>query len=116
MGQDRRINSESESGGVGGARQRDNGGGFLKPIRQRGFTRQIRIRTRSLNDMRARQGAVVGKFMTFMNRKNTLMIELYERAFYNKKPGWDNLANFVYNDLCPTDELRLSLEMFNFTQ
>ena len=64
--------------------------------------------------MRARQGAVVSKFMTFMNRKNTLMIELYERAFYTRKPGWDNLANFVYNDLCPTDELRQSLEDVQF--
>ena len=73
-----------------------------------------RIETPTLNDMRARQGAVVSKFMTFMNRKNTLMIEFYERAFYNKKPGWDNLANFVYHDLCPTDQLRQSLEDVQF--
>ena len=73
-----------------------------------------RIETPTLNDMRARQGAVVSKFMTFMNRKNTLMIEFYERAFYNKKPGWDKLANFVYHDLCPTDQLRQSLEDVQF--
>ena len=57
--------------------------------------------------MRARQGAVVGKFMNFMHRKNTIVIELYERAFYTKKPNWDQLANFVYNDLCPSAELEL---------
>ena len=56
---------------------------------------QTRIVTPTLNAVKAKQGAVVSKFMTFMNRKNTLSIELYERAFYNKKPGWENLANFV---------------------
>ena len=64
--------------------------------------------------MKAKQGAVVSKFMTFMNRKNSVMIELYERAFYNKKPGWDNLANFVYHDLCPNDQLRKSVEDVQF--
>ena len=63
-----------------------------------------------MNDTKAKQGAVVSKFMTFMNRKNILSIELYERTFYNKKSGWDNLANFVYNDLCPNDQLRQSVE------
>ena len=100
--------------GYGGARQRDNGNGGLSQNRQKGFVNQRRIETPSLNDMRARQGAVVSKFMTFMNRKNTLMIELYERAFYTRKPGWDLLANFVYNDLCPTDELRQNLEDVQF--
>ena len=71
-------------------------------IRQRGFAGQRRIETLILNDRRARQGAVVGKFMTFMNKKNTLMIELYERESTTRtKPGWGNLAYFVYNDLCP---------------
>ena len=108
----RARNSESEAG-AGGARQRDIPG--LNPRRDRGFQGwQRRIETPSLNDMRAKQGAVVSKFMTFMNRKNTLMIELYERAFYTRKPGWDLLANFVYNDLCPTDQLRQSLEDVQF--
>ena len=42
------------------------------------------------------------------------MIELYERVFYNKRPGWDSLANFVYNDLCPTDVLRKSVQDVQF--
>ena len=79
-----------------------------------GFNWQARIDTPTLNDMKAKQGAVVSKFMTFMNRKNSVMIELYERAFYNKKPGWDNLANFVYHDLCPNDQLRKSVEDVQF--
>ena len=108
-GQGQRRDSDS---GAGGARAQYIDG--LNPNRQRGFNVQTRIVTPTLNDMKAKQGAVVSKFMTFMNRKNTLSIELYERAFYNKKPGWDNLANFVYNDLCPNDQLRQSVEDVQF--
>ena len=94
---------------VGGARSRSYSDG-LNPNRQKGFNWQPRIETPTLNDMKAKQGAVVSKFMNFMNRKSTVMIELYEKAFYNRKPGWDNMANFVYNDLCTTDfrDLRLA--------
>ena len=95
-------------GGPEGVRQRGNEG--LNPHRQRGFNWQTRIVTPTLNDMKAKQGAVVSKFMTFMNRKNSVMIELYEKSFYTKKPGWDSLANFVYSDLCPTDVLRAGIE------
>ena len=77
----------------------------LNPNRQRGFGLK-RIETPTLNDMRARQGAVVSKFMNFMQRKNTVVIELYEKAFYTRRPTWESLANFVYSDLCPSDELR----------
>ena len=77
----------------------------LNPNRQRGFNAQSRIETPTLNDMKAKQGAIVSRFMTFANRKNTVMVELYERSFYTKRPGWDSLANFVYNDLCPSDLL-----------
>ena len=64
--------------------------------------------------MKAKQGAIVSKFMTFSNRKNTAMIKLYERAFYNQRPGWDSLANFIYSDLCPSDVLRQSIEDVQF--
>ena len=73
-----------------------------------------RIETPTLNDMQAKQGAVVSKFLTFLNRKKSLMIELYERAFYAKRPGWDQVANFIYNDLCPSEDLRISLEDVQF--
>ena len=78
------YNQNSDTGS-GGARPRGNDG--LNPNRQKGFNWQARIVTPTLNDMKAKQGAVVRKFMTFMGRKNSVMIELYERAFYNKKPG-----------------------------
>ena len=104
----RGAHSGGGSGGPEGASQRVNDG--LNPNRQRGFNWQSRIETSTLNDMKAKQGAVVSKFMTFMNRKNSVKIELYEKAFYNKKPGWDSMANFVYNDLCPNDLLRAGLE------
>ena len=81
---------------------------------QRGFDVQSRIETPTLNDMKAKQGAIVSRFMTFADRKNTVMVELYERSFYIKKPGWDSLANFVYNDLCPSDLLRQSVEDVQF--
>ena len=80
----------------------------LNPNRQKGFgaTASRRIETPTLNDMRARQGAVVAKFMNFMNRKNTIVIDLYNKAFYAKKPTWESVANFVYSDLCPGADLR----------
>ena len=80
----------------------------LNPNRQKGFGAAVsrKIETPTLNDMRARQGASVGKFMSFMHRKNTIVIDLYNRAFYSKRPSWEGLANFVYNDLCPSADLR----------
>ena len=48
----------------------------------------------------------MGKFMNFMHRKNTIVIELYDRAFYSRRPTWESLANFVYSDLCPGADLR----------
>ena len=91
-----------------GRNKRDSTG--LNPDRQRGFVDQAvqssRIETPSLEDMRAKQGAVVARFLTFAQRKSSLVVELYNAAFYKLKPNWDKIANFVYNDLCPTSELR----------
>ena len=80
----------------------------LNPNRQKGFgvAAGKRIETPTLNDMRARQGAVVGKFLNFMHRKNSIVIELYDKAFFAKRPTWESLANFVYSDLCPSADLR----------
>ena len=44
--------------------------------------------------------------MNFLQRKNTVVIDLYDRAFFAKRPTWEQLANFVYNDLCSNDTLR----------
>ena len=100
--------------GAGGDQNMNKGSDGLNPNRQKGFSPQPRIETPTLNDMKAKQGAIVSKFMTFANRKNTVMIELYERAFYAKRPGWDSLANFIYNDLCPNDVLRQSVDDVQF--
>ena len=79
----------------------------LNPNRQRGFGESFpRIETPRLTDMRAKQGAVVARFLTFFQRKSSLVVELYNTVFYKQKPTWDKIANFVYNDLCNTSELR----------
>ena len=64
----------------------------LNSRRIRGFGRQgqgsgvSNVDPPSLNDMRAKQGAIVAKFMTFFKRKSTIVIEMYEACFYKKKP------------------------------
>ena len=85
---------EGNGGGMGSPRNDRMSGDGLNPHRQKGFgaAASRRIETPTLNDMRARQGAVVSKFMNFMLRKNTIVIDLYNRAFFNKKPNWDNVA------------------------
>ena len=102
--------------GVGGnelAGAHDGSG--LNPNRQRGFgSPSRRIETPSLSDMKARQAAVVAKFMTFFQRKCSLVIELYNAVFYKQKPTWDKIADFVCNDLCPTAELRKEVQDVQF--
>ena len=93
--------------GAGGVR--DHGG--LNPNRQRCFSDQhqyvaTRVETPTLNDMRAKQGALVSRFMTFFQRKCSLVVEMYEASFYRRKPDWDKIAEFVYKDLCGSAELR----------
>ena len=81
----------------------------LNPNRQRGFSNQhevTRFETPSLNEMRAKQGALVSRFMTFFQRKCSLVIEMYEASFYRRKPDWDKIAEFIYKDLCGTPDLR----------
>ena len=65
-----------------------------------------RVETPTLNDMRAKQGALVSRFMTFFQRKCSLVVEMYEASFYRRKPDWDKIAEFVYKDLCGSAELR----------
>ena len=106
----------SDKGDMDGRKGNGQGDG-LNPNRQRGFGRQQpRIETPTLNDMKAKQGAIVSKFMTFLNRKNTAVVELYERSFYTRRPGWDSLANFIYNDLCPMMFLVSQFKTSSFIQ
>ena len=64
--------------------------------------------------MRAKQGAVVSKFLTFFQQKNTLVIELYAKCFYNQKPQSDRIAEFVSESLCYRPELRDKIKDVQF--
>ena len=72
------------------------------------------METPTLNELKAKQGAIVAKFMTFFRRKSTCVIEMYEKSFYKQKPTWDKIADFVYNDLCQTPEMRKEVKDVQF--
>ena len=38
----------------------------------------------------------IRKFLNFYKRKNSVCVDLYQPAFYSKKPNWEDLAEFVY--------------------
>ena len=85
----------------------------LNPNRNKGFG-SLRLETPSLSDMRAKQKAIVAKFMTFFQRKCSLVIEMYETPFYRQKPSWDRIAEFVYSDLCNSQDLRREVKDVQF--
>ena len=64
--------------------------------------------------MNAKQGAIVARFLTFFQRKTSLVIELYNAAFYRQKPTWDKIADFVYGDLCPNAEVKRHIKYVQF--
>ena len=41
----------------------------------------------------------IRKFLNFYKRKNSLCVDLYQPAFYDRKPDWEDLAEFVYSVL-----------------
>ena len=41
----------------------------------------------------------IRKFLNFYKRKNSVCIDLYQSAFYTKRPNWEDLAEFVYSVL-----------------
>ena len=84
----------------------------LNPQRQRGFGE--RIETPRLSDMRAKQNAIVARFLNFAQRKLSLVAELYNASFYRQKPTWDKIADFVHNDLCPSATLRREIRDVQF--
>ena len=112
------INSGVSDGGISDAQRKitvDDRSG-LNPNRQKGFgsSGASRIETPSLNEMKAKQGAIVARFMTFFQRKSSIVIELYNGAFYKHKPTWDKIADFVCNDLCATTEQRQAVTDVQF--
>ena len=120
----------SEGGGAGGLVGGQIGGGGAHGVRDesglnrnriRGFGvqhpaggRGARVETPTLNEMKAKQGAIVAKFMTFFRRKSTCVIEMYEQSFYKQKPTWDKIADFVYTDLCQMPEMRKEVKDVQF--
>ena len=49
---------------------------------------------------RERQGnEEIRKFLSFYKRRNSLCVDLYLPAFFNKKPSYEDLAEFVYTVL-----------------
>ena len=107
-------------GGAGSSRgDSDKGQGVfgLNPRRPKGFVDMAapsRLETPTLSDMRAKQRSIVARFMTFFQRKNSLVIEMYESAFYRQKPTMDKIAEFVYKDLCNTADLRKEVKDVQF--
>ena len=45
----------------------------------------------------------VKKFLTFYKRTKSICIDLYGPPFYKRKPYYDELADFVYDILCPSE-------------
>ena len=41
----------------------------------------------------------IRKFLSFYKRRNSLCVDLYLPAFYQKKPSYDDLTEFVYSVL-----------------
>ena len=41
----------------------------------------------------------IRKFLNFYKRRNSLCVDLYQPGFYDKKPNWEELAEFVYSVL-----------------
>ena len=54
----------------------------LNPNRQKGFgAPSTRIETPTLSEMKAKQDAIVARFLTFAQRKASLVVELYNGVF-----------------------------------
>ena len=72
-------------GGVGGGGGRGNGGGGV-----RGGARA---------DVNVKGREEIIQFLNFYKRRNSVCVDLYQPAFYTRKPNWEDLAEFVYSVL-----------------
>ena len=94
----------------GSQEMKDSSG--LNANRQRGFSSSkpnVRIPTSTLADMQAKEGSLVSKFMTFLCRKNTFVIDLYEGVYFRSKPTFDIISEFISKDLCSDQDTRKAL-------
>ena len=80
-------------GGGGGAVTRNNSaGGNVNSNR----SRQPRHDAPSVASLQLQRSTTVSKFLTFFQRKNTVVVEIYGQPFYTKRPTWEDMAEFVY--------------------
>ena len=77
-------------GGTGGG-----GGGDVRGGGGRGSA--VGGKGGSARNMQGREE--IRKFLNFYQRKNSVCVDLYQPAFYSKKPNWEDLADFVYSVL-----------------
>ena len=75
--------------GWGGGNQ---GGGNQGGVNQGGVRRKPAARERQGNEE-------IRKFLNFYKRRNSLCVDLYLQAFFQRKPSYDDLADFVYSVL-----------------
>ena len=74
-------------GGWGGGGGGGNGGGVVRRGGVRGGGAAVQGREE------------IRKFLNFYIRKNSVCVDLYQPAFYAKKPNWEDMAEFVYSVL-----------------
>ena len=74
-------------GGWGGGGGGGNGGGVVRRGGVRGGGAAVQGREE------------IRKFLNFYRRKNSVCVDLYQPAFYAKKPNWEDMAEFVYSVL-----------------
>ena len=72
-------------GGVGGGGGRGNGGGGVRG----GGRADVNVKGRE----------EIRQFLNFYKRRNSVCVDLYQPAFYTRKPNWEDLAEFVYSVL-----------------
>ena len=80
-------------GGGGGTGGGGGGGGGDASGRRGGGN----SRAGGAKDVQSREE--IRKFLNFYKRKNSVCVDLYQPAFYTKKPNWEDLAEFVYSVL-----------------
>ena len=74
-------------GGIGGA-----GAGWGGGSDHHGGRRKPAARERQGNEE-------IKKILSFYKRRNSLCVDLYLPAFFHRKPGYEDLADFVYSVL-----------------
>ena len=83
----RGVVNNLSGGGQSSANSKQGDSSGLNPNRVRGFGNQITnntVESPTLNQMRAKQGAIVAKFMTFFRRKSTKVILKCTRPAFTK--------------------------------